>query len=84
MEKRTILTEEQLNHIPKDVLIAMYVQLSETMNRVAEQNTQLLQQVLNLEEKIDILTQRYYGRKTEKHRRLTACSFPLILMQIMR
>ena len=66
MEKRTILTEEQLNHIPKDVLIAMYVQLSETMNRVAEQNAQLLQQVSNLEEKIDILTQRYYGRKTEK------------------
>lgn len=66
MEKRTILTEEQLNHVPKDVLIAMYVQLSETMNRVAEQNTQLLQQVSNLEEKIDILTQRYYGRKTEK------------------
>ena len=66
MEKRTILTEEQLNHVPKDVLIAMYVQLSETMNRVAEQNAQLLQQVSNLEEKIDILTQRYYGRKTEK------------------
>ena len=44
----------------------MYVQLSETMNRVAEQNAQLLQQVSNLEEKIDILTQRYYGRKTEK------------------
>ena len=66
MEKRIHLTEEQLNQIPKDVLITMYLQLTETMNKVAEQNNQLLRQVASLEEKIDILTQRHFGRKTEK------------------
>ena len=66
MEKRIHLTEEQLNQIPKDVLITMHLQLTETMNKVAEQNNQLLRQVASLEEKIDILTQRHFGRKTEK------------------
>lgn len=66
MEKKIHLTEEQLNQIPKDVLITMYLQLTDTMNRVAEQNNQLLRQVASLEEKIDILTQRHFGRKTEK------------------
>ena len=66
MEKKIHLTEEQLKHIPKDVLITMYLQLTETMNKVAEQNNQLLRQVASLEEKIDILTQRHFGRKTEK------------------
>ena len=66
MEKVKTLTGEQLNNVPKDVLITMYMQLSETMNRLTEQNAQLLRQVSNLEEKINILTQRQYGRKTEK------------------
>ena len=58
MEKRSKLTEEQLNQIPKDVLVSMYLQLSDTMMQVAEQNNQLLRQVTSLEEKINILTQR--------------------------
>lgn len=66
MEKIAKLTEEQLNQVPKDVLISMYLQLTNTMTQVAEQNNQLLRQVASLEEKINILTQRYYGRKTEK------------------
>ena len=66
MEKTSKLTEEQLNQIPKDVLVTMYLQLSDTMKQVAEQNNQLLRQVASLEEKINILTQRYFGRKTEK------------------
>ena len=66
MEKRAKLTEEQLNQIPKDVLVTMYLQLSDTMMQVAEQNNQLLRQVTSLEEKISILTQRHFGRKTEK------------------
>ena len=61
MEKRSKLTEEQLNQIPKDVLVTMYLQLSDTMKQVAEQNNQLLRQVTSLEEKINILTQRYSG-----------------------
>ena len=34
MEKRAKLTEEQLNQIPKDVLVSMYLQLSDTMKQV--------------------------------------------------
>ena len=83
MEKRSKLTEEQLNQIPKDVLVTMYLQLSDTMMQVAEQNNQLLRQVTSLEEKINILTQRYFGRKTERHRRLMACSLPLTSMRSM-
>ena len=79
MEKRSKLTEEQLNQIPKDVLVSMYLQLSDTMMQVAEQNNQLLRQVTSLEEKINILTQRYFGR----HRRLMACSLPLTSMRSM-
>lgn len=66
MEKKTHLTEEQLNQVPKDVLVSMYLQLTETMKQVVTQNNQLLRQVSSLEEKIDILNQRHFGRKTEK------------------
>ena len=66
MEKKTLLTEEQLNLIPKDVLVTMYLQLVDTMNQIVTQNNQLLRQVAALEEKINILTQRQFGRKTEK------------------
>ena len=66
MEKKTLLTEEQLNLIPKDVLVTMYLQLIDTMQQVVAQNNQLLRQVAALEEKINILTQRQFGRKTEK------------------
>lgn len=52
MEKTSKLTEEQLNQVPKDVLVTMYLQLSDTMKQVAEQNNQLLRQVASLEEKI--------------------------------
>lgn len=60
MEKTSKLTEEQLNQVPKDVLVTMYLQLSDTMKQVAEQNNQLLRQVTSLEEKISILTQRHF------------------------
>ena len=66
MEKKTLLTKEQLNLIPKDVLVTMHLQLIDTMQQVVAQNNQLLRQVAALEEKINILTQRQFGRKTEK------------------
>ena len=66
MKKKSLLTEEQLNLIPKDVLVTMHLQLIDTMQQVVAQNNQLLRQVAALEEKINILTQRQFGRKTEK------------------
>ena len=66
MEKKTLLTEEQLNLIPKDVLVTMHLQLVDTMKQIVTQNNQLLRQVAALEEQVSILTQRQFGRKTEK------------------
>ena len=63
MEKKTLLTEEQLNLIPKDVLVTMHLQLVDTMKQIVSQNNQLLRQVTALEEKVNILTQRQFGRK---------------------
>lgn len=66
MEKKTVITEEQLNNLPKDLLISMYLQLSETMQTLTSQNDQLIRQISSLEERIAILTQQKFGRKTEK------------------
>ena len=74
MEKRSKLTEEQLNQIPKDVLVTMYLQLSDTMKQVAEQNNQLLRQVTSLD---------ISAGKPKRHRRLMACSLPLTSMRSM-
>ena len=63
MEKKTLLTEEQLNLIPKDVLVTMHLQLVDTMKQIVSQNNQLLRQVAALEEQVSILTQRQFGRK---------------------
>ena len=63
MEKKTLLTEEQLNLIPKDVLVTMHLQLVDTMKQIVTQNNQLLRQVAALEEQVSILTQRQFGRK---------------------
>ena len=63
MKKKSLLTEEQLNLIPKDVLVTMHLQLLDTMEQIVSQNNQLLRQVAALEEKINILTQRQFGRK---------------------
>ena len=63
MKKKSLLTEEQLNLIPKDVLVTMHLQLVDTMKQIVSQNNQLLRQVTALEEKVNILTQRQFGRK---------------------
>lgn len=66
MEKNKKITAEKLNDVPKDVLVMMYLQLLETMDKMVSQNNQLIKQVASLEEKICILNQRQFGRKTEK------------------
>ena len=68
MEKKTLLTEEQLNLIPKDVLVTMHLQLVDTMKQIVTQNNQLLRQVAALEEQVSILTQRQFGRKNGSQR----------------
>lgn len=57
--KTKIFTEEELNHVSKDMLIKMYLQLAESFDRMSVQ-------LENLTEQVAILTQQKFGRKTEK------------------
>lgn len=67
------MNAEQLNIIPHDVMVQMYLQQSEAYETLLEQNSQLLSQneelirkVGTLEENIAVLNYRLFGRKTEK------------------
>ena len=66
MEKNTILTEEQLNQIPQNVLVSMYMELLKNSNNLTKQVDMLTRHIASLEEQIKILTNRNFGRKTEK------------------
>ena len=66
MENKPIMTEEQLKNMPREMLISMYMQLIEMFNTVTSQNDQLIRQAASLEEKISVLTQQKFGRKTER------------------
>lgn len=63
MSKNT-LSEADLKEIPKDTLVAMYLQL-------AEQMSQLQTKMDALQENISVLIQQRYGRKTEKSSQIT-------------
>ncbi len=60
------LTREQLNAVPKEVLVTLYMQLSENMSTVMGQNEALLKKVDQLQESIAVLIQQRYGKKSEK------------------
>ena len=67
MEKKTVITPEQLNNMPKDVLITMYLQLNDTLKSLTAQLEILTKQNASLEEKLAVLlTQQRYGRKNGK------------------
>ena len=72
MESKT-LNAEQLNNIPHDVMVQMYLQQTEAYRTLLAQNNQLLAQneelirkVGSLEEKLAVMNQRMFGRKTER------------------
>jgi hypothetical protein len=67
------LSAEQLNMIPHDVMVQMYLQQTEAYRTLLAQNNQLLAQneelirkVGSLEEKLAVMNQRMFGRKTER------------------
>lgn len=67
-------TREELNNVPKDFLVSMYMQLlnsfnetNETLRTFQEQNTLLIKKIEALQENIAVLTQQRFGRKTEKN-----------------
>lgn len=51
-------TEQELNELPKEVIIKLFLGLQENIK-------ELNQSVLNLTEQIKLMNQRKYGRKTE-------------------
>lgn len=68
------LSVDELNKLPKEALVIMYQQLSESLKLVIDQNkviqnqnAALIKQVEDLNERIAILTQQRFGRKSEKN-----------------
>ena len=59
-----ILSEAELRRIPKDTLVAMFLQQTEQMN-------QLMVKLDALQENMNVLIQQRYGRKTEKTSQIT-------------
>ena len=66
MEKKSQITEEQLNQMPKELLISMYLQLNLNFETLISQNNELIRQIESLKEQIAVLTQHRFGRRTEK------------------
>ena len=67
------LNAEQLNNIPHDVMVQMYLQQADAYKTLMDQNSQLMKQnaelirkVGTLEENIAVLNYRLFGRKTER------------------
>ena len=72
MEKQ-LITEEKLNNLPKETIIMLLLSqnenfrvLSEQSTVIQKQNEQLLKQVEDLRERLAILTQQRFGRRSEK------------------
>lgn len=68
-----IISQDELNKLPKDLLISMYMQLNTSFTvlrdqneKIQAQNEQLLKQITSLQENLSVLTQQRFGRKTEK------------------
>lgn len=59
------MSEEELNSIPKDMIINMYVQLSDSFDLMNSQMDELNKNLALMKEQIAILTQNRFGRKTE-------------------
>lgn len=73
-----VFTAEQLNALPKETLVLMTLQLSDSFQLlekqsrvILDQNEALLKQVADLSEQITILTNRMFGRKSEKNTQIS-------------
>lgn len=61
------LKEEELKALSKDRLITLLVDQSKQSLEIQKQNCELLKQTKNLQEQLDILTQKLFGRRSEKN-----------------
>lgn len=60
------ITAEELSKMPREMVEKLYLQLLDSFDFIKAQNEALLKNMSILQEKIDILTQQRFGRKTEK------------------
>lgn len=71
--KNNTLTTDELNKIPKEIIISMYIQqgtslqlLQEQNQTILSQNERLIKEVEKLRENVAVLAQNRFGRKTEQ------------------
>lgn len=69
MERKTF-DEQELNKLPKEMLIRLYLQMAAQLETLTEQNRLLIKQMADLQESVAVLTQQRFGRKTEKTREM--------------
>ncbi len=76
MENTTISMQE-LNNLPREAVVMMYVQMSKNFELIAgqnkaiqKQNELLIRQIENLREQLDILTQHRFGARSEASRQI--------------
>ena len=65
MKKQTV-SRDELDKIPHDLLVEMFLQLNSSLEVMQQQNETLIRQISSLQESIAVLTQQRFGRKTEK------------------
>ena len=65
MEKKNIITQEQLDNMPEDVIKTLFLQMQDTLQIVSSQLDSVTKQYESIKEQLAILTQQKFGRKTE-------------------
>lgn len=65
--------QEQLNQLPKEMLVQLYLQMDSALDTIMEQNRKITEQnerqahqIEALQENLAVLVQNQFGRKTEK------------------
>ena len=66
------LTLDELNKMPKNAIVMLYMQMSESFTilsaqnqKIQDQNERLIHQIEDLQEQVAILTQHRFGKRTE-------------------
>ena len=66
------LTLDELNKMPKNAIVMLYMQMSESFTilsaqnqKIQDQNERLIHQIEDLQEQVAILTQQRFGKRTE-------------------
>ena len=70
---KNVFTTDELNKLPKEMLVILYSNLYESFRILSEQNTmiqqqneQLIRQVEKLREQVAILTNHRFGTRSER------------------